>query len=97
MTQKKQVFHESTDTELYEAVCEKEITSIDSSDEEVTYVPTRSEALKAASILKVYLSEIDEPFARNFEMLLAEFGKYSTLNQLKEKTETTILDYFSRK
>jgi len=69
----------------------------DVDDEVVDKKPTRKEALTAAFTLKSYVADINEPFARKLEGILASFGRQTRLEEAQSLETTYITDYFTRK
>jgi hypothetical protein len=59
--------------------------------------PTRKEALTAAFTLRRYIADINEPFARKLEGILASFGHQTRLEEVSTMETTYISDYFTRK
>ena len=59
--------------------------------------PSRREALLAASTLRSYVSDINDPFARNLEGILTNFGHQIHLDELRSFKPTAISDYFVRR
>ncbi|THU88175.1 DDE-domain-containing protein [Dendrothele bispora CBS 962.96] len=58
--------------------------------------PTHREALKAVSVIQRYAQDIDEPFARKLENLLASFGRQTRLEDIQSAMETQLTDFFTR-
>jgi hypothetical protein len=69
----------------------------DVDDDVVDEKPTRKEALAAAFTLRSYVADINEPFARKLEGILASFGRQTRLEEAQSLETTYITDYFSRK
>jgi hypothetical protein len=59
--------------------------------------PTRKEALAAAFTLRSYVADINEPFARKLEGILASFGRQTRLEGAQSLEPTYITGYFTRK
>ncbi|THU78816.1 hypothetical protein K435DRAFT_699370 [Dendrothele bispora CBS 962.96] len=59
--------------------------------------PTRRDALQAASTMQKYFQDIDDPFARKLESILASFGRQTRLDEMQSATLTLITDFFTRK
>ncbi|KAG6871229.1 hypothetical protein C0995_007048 [Termitomyces sp. Mi166 len=55
--------------------------------------PARREALKAALTLQAYVADLNEPFARELEDILAKFGRQTRLDEFKSLRPTAITDY----
>lgn len=69
----------------------------DSDSDAVDQKPTRKEALTAAFALRSYVADINEPFARKLEGILASFGRQTRLEETQSLEPTHITDYFTRK
>ncbi|KAJ6521188.1 hypothetical protein DFH09DRAFT_1097966 [Mycena vulgaris] len=52
--------------------------------------------LEAASILREYILDRDDAFARQLEAILARFGRQTRLDDMKTIRETQMTDYFHR-
>ena len=65
---------------------------VDSSD---VVKPSCQEAITAASILQKYISDLDKPFARNLEVMLANFSHQTQLDKVQSLRPTIITDYFT--
>jgi hypothetical protein len=76
-----QVVEDSTDEDIFEAVQKIWNGEQDweknggDDDEEVEPKPGRKEVLQAASILRKYIADLDDPFARQMEAMLSIFGR----------------------
>ncbi|KAJ6617328.1 hypothetical protein B0H10DRAFT_2033776 [Mycena sp. CBHHK59/15] len=96
--------NESTDQEICDAVKEKvaeeqmlEINGGDDFDSAAQVPrPSRRQALEAASTLWAYLSDRDDGFARQLEVVLAQFGCQTRLDDMKTMRDTQMTDYFTR-
>ena len=67
-------------------------------DEETVQVkPTQKEALSATFTLQKYIADINEPFARKLEGILASFGHQTRLERNRLMETTQITDYFTQK
>ncbi|GLB34609.1 putative DDE superfamily endonuclease [Lyophyllum shimeji] len=69
----------------------------DGDDEGVDEKPTRKDALTAAFTLQRYIADLNEPFARKLEGILASFGRQTRLEASRAMEPTHITDYFTRK
>ncbi|KAJ7466098.1 hypothetical protein FB451DRAFT_993272, partial [Mycena latifolia] len=96
--------NEATDQEICEAVMEKradeQLLEIEGGDDhdfanEVPK-PSRLQALQAAATLRGYISDRDDDFARQFERILAGFGRQTRLDDMKAMRDTQMTDYFAR-
>ncbi|KAF9501872.1 hypothetical protein BDN71DRAFT_1438594 [Pleurotus eryngii] len=68
----------------------------DGEDGVIEEKPTRKEALTAAATLGKYISDINEPFARKLEAILASFGRQTRLEATCSLEPSFITDYFIR-
>jgi hypothetical protein len=68
----------------------------DVDDDFVDEKPTRKEALTAAFTLRNYVADINEPFARKLESILASFGHQTRLEEAQAMEPSYITDYFTR-
>ncbi|KAH0581797.1 hypothetical protein H2248_011479 [Termitomyces sp. 'cryptogamus'] len=59
--------------------------------------PARWGGLQAASTLKDYMEDMDEPFAQELETFLAKFGHRTCLDEFRALQPTLITDYFNYK
>ena len=74
-----------------------EVNGGDDVDEDtVEMKPTRKEALTAAFTLQKYVADINEPFARKLEAILASFGRQTRMEEAHMMETTYITDYFAR-
>ncbi|GLB43834.1 putative CENP-B ARS binding protein-like protein [Lyophyllum shimeji] len=81
--------------DMLEAEQMMEVNGGDDVDKDTVEVkPTRKEALTAAFTLQKYVADINEPFARKLEGILASFGRQIWLEEVC-RMETTY-DYFTR-
>jgi len=92
---------ESTDEEIFQAVMDtKGLGGHDGSDEDdfsADIRPSRTEALCAARTLQKYIQDINDPFARKLETILASFGHQTCLAESQAMKPTVLTDYFVRK
>ena len=58
--------------------------------------PTRSKTLEAISMIQSYVEDIDTPYARKVEDVLASFGRQTQLDGMKSAQETKIFDFFQK-
>jgi hypothetical protein len=58
--------------------------------------PSHQQVLEAASTLREYLSDRNDPFACKLEDILARFGRQMHLDNMKTMRETQMTDYFHR-
>ena len=74
-----------------------EINGGDDVDDDVKVVekPNRQEALTASFTLQRYLSDIGDPFARQLEAVLANFGRHTRLEETRSLQPSRITDYFA--
>jgi hypothetical protein len=83
--------------DMLEAKQMMEVNGGDDVDEDIQVVqgkPTRKEALTAAFTLQQYIADINEPFARKLECILASFGCQTRLEDICTMETTHITDYF---
>lgn len=66
-------------------------------EDDVDQKPTRNEALAAAFTLRSYVADINEPYARRLESIIATFGRQTRLEEAQALEPTFITDYFTRK
>lgn len=59
--------------------------------------PTRKQALDAASVLRDYIQEVNEPFARKLEQVLASFGCQTRLEATQNMMDGCLDNFFTRK
>jgi len=100
------VMDETTDEEIFEAVMEsrraEENGPMNSGDDDVDddacveARPTRHEAMQAASVMKRYIDDLDDPFARKLEAILGSFGRQMRLDEARSMVPTQMTDYFTR-
>ncbi|KAG6900129.1 hypothetical protein C0993_002474 [Termitomyces sp. T159_Od127] len=84
----KNVMHDGgSETEIFQAVMEHV--------EREEPKPAHREALKAASTLQAYVADMNEPFAREMEVILAKFGCQTCLDEFKSYQPTAITDYLA--
>ncbi|KAJ7508080.1 hypothetical protein B0H11DRAFT_1704731 [Mycena galericulata] len=57
--------------------------------------PTRDEVLQASAILRRYVRESGDMFARQMETILGRFSRQTRLEQVNSLVETSITDFFS--
>jgi hypothetical protein len=57
--------------------------------------PTRGEVLQASAILRRYVRESGDTFARQMETILGRFSRQTRLEQVNSLVETSITDFFS--
>jgi hypothetical protein len=58
--------------------------------------PTRSKALEAISTIQGYVEDIDSPYARKVEDMLASFGRQTRVEGITAAQETKITDFFRK-
>ena len=58
--------------------------------------PTRSKTLEAISMIQSYVEDIDTPYARKVEDVLASFGRQTRVDGMKSARETKIFDFFQK-
>lgn len=68
-----------------------------SGDEDIAEKPSHKDALTAASTLGKYIADLNDPFVRKLEALLASFGRQTWLEATYNMEPTYITDYFARK
>ncbi|KAG6816221.1 hypothetical protein H0H87_007671 [Tephrocybe sp. NHM501043] len=95
------MYDNGTDQEIYDAVMARreaegdmEGNGGDDSDD-VEARPSCQEALLAASTLRSFISDIDEPFARKLEAVLSSFGQQTRLDEFSSLKPSVISDYFA--
>jgi len=59
--------------------------------------PARNEALQAVLILKRYVQDLDDPFARKLEMMLGSFGQRMRIAGMQSMKDSKLTSYFTRK
>ncbi|KAF5383069.1 hypothetical protein D9615_004968 [Tricholomella constricta] len=95
------IYDDGTDQDIFDAVlarreAEEDIEGNGGDDsDDVEARPSRREALLAASTLRTFVSDIDEPFARKLEAILSSFGRQTRLDEFKSLKPSAIPDYFS--
>ncbi|KAH0589879.1 hypothetical protein H2248_000070 [Termitomyces sp. 'cryptogamus'] len=72
---------------------------LDDDDEAISEKPSpsRREALSAASTLLTYISDVDQPYARKLEGILANFGHQTRLEEFQSLRPTTLAEFFTPK
>jgi hypothetical protein len=93
---KQLVGKEVTDDDVFETVQQHRDAEEDDGDGNAKK-PTRKEALIAASTIQKYIVDINDPFARKLEEVLASFGRHVRLEDSQAMRATHITDYFARK
>ncbi|KAJ7827563.1 hypothetical protein B0H13DRAFT_1508427, partial [Mycena leptocephala] len=95
-----QVIEDATDKDIFEAVQkirngeqDREKNGGDD-NEEVEPKPSRKEVLQAASTLRKYIADLDDPFARKMEAMLSMFGRETCREEARAMVDTEITDYF---
>ena len=58
--------------------------------------PTRSQALEAISTIQSYVEDLDTPYARKVEDVLALFGRQTRVDGMRSTRETKISDFFHK-
>ncbi|KAJ7758227.1 hypothetical protein B0H14DRAFT_2404467 [Mycena olivaceomarginata] len=97
-----QIIEDATDEDIFEAVQKMRNGEEDreknggDDEEEVEPKPSRKEVLQAASILRQYVADLDDPFARKMEAMLSTFGRETRREEAKTMVDTEITDYFTR-
>lgn len=96
-----------TDGDIFEAVMKarhaREMMEINGGDDvdedgcndDVELVPTVKEVLAASSIVQSFVSNVDEPFARQLEVLLGKLGHHARLEHSKTLRDGLLTDFFS--
>jgi hypothetical protein len=99
--EKQLVGEDATEEDIFETVQQHRDTEEDDSDgndhDGNVKPPTRKEALIAASTIQKYIVDINDPFARKLEEVLASFGRHLRLEDSQAMRATQITDYFARK
>ncbi|KAJ7321833.1 hypothetical protein DFH08DRAFT_712636 [Mycena albidolilacea] len=98
-----QVSEQLTDEEIKNAVQEKRAGEQDrevNGGDDDNYVdkdprPIRGEVLQASAILRRYVRESVDTFARQMETILGRFSRQTRLEQVNSLVETSITDFFS--
>jgi hypothetical protein len=91
--------------DIFEAVMEAheamEMIEINGGDDHdtgnVRALPSLLEVLESVDVLKTHLSDVNEPFARQLEVLLGKASRHVRAEQSRNLRETSIMDYFARK
>ncbi len=94
---------EVTDKDIFDAVmtAQKEEEAEEACDADasgdgcIVPIPSRKEALKAASTLQQYVGSMDNPFVHQLEGLLASFGRKTHLEETRSLKDTEITMYFT--
>ncbi|KAJ7235431.1 hypothetical protein C8J57DRAFT_1530867 [Mycena rebaudengoi] len=85
--------NEATDQEICDAVKERladeKMLEINGGDDD-------DSAAQAVSTLREYILDCDDMFARQFEAILAGFGRQTRLDDMKAMRDTQMTDYFGR-
>jgi hypothetical protein len=81
--------------DMLEAEQMMEVDGGDDLEEAAEVKPTRKEALTAAFTLQRYVADINKPFARKLEGILASFGHQTRLEEVSAMETTHITDYFT--
>ncbi|KAG6839566.1 hypothetical protein C0991_001449, partial [Blastosporella zonata] len=98
------IHDDSTDKDICEAVLERhegeqnqEKNGGDDDGEAAVLrpKPLRQNALQAAATLKDYIMDVNEPYARDLELLLDKFGRQTRLDEAQALKPTNITDYFT--
>lgn len=96
------MYDDGTEEEIHQAVLERRNREkndghgVEDGSDEVTEVkPSRREALAAASTLSKYVADLDEPFARKLEVILASFGRQTRLAAVNSLRPTTLTEFFA--
>lgn len=95
------MYDEGTEEDICKAVMERRAAEHagdgmdDNSDERPEVRPSRREALAAASTLSKYVADLDEPFARKLEVILASLGRRTRLEASNSLRTTTLTDFFA--
>lgn len=55
--------------------------------------PSRRDAITAASTIRKYVVDLDEPFARKLEVILSSFGRQTRLDEFQSLSPTNITDF----
>ena len=74
---------------------EEDAIVVDDSDDKEKALATRKEALNAMATLQQYVSGLDGNFARQMEQVLADFGRQTRLEELRNLKDTALTDYFT--
>ena len=86
---------EATDEDIYQSVMEAKkaqegINDDMDSDLLVELGPARNEALQAVLILKRYVQDLDDPFARKLEMMLGSFGQRTRIAGMRSMKDSKL-------
>ena len=98
---------ETTDEEIFQAVMDAkkvhEESTHDKGDNDIeddspSYIirPTRNEVLQAALVVKKYIEELNNPFARKLEGIINSSGRQTRLIEAQALKPTVVTDYFIR-
>lgn len=101
------VLTETSDREIYQAVMDAieareniDINGGDDVDDEIHIPtdprPTHRDALKAASTIRRYIEDLNDPIARKMEALLASFNMKIRVDETRHMKTTVITDFFHR-
>ncbi|KAJ7826138.1 hypothetical protein B0H13DRAFT_1657620, partial [Mycena leptocephala] len=52
--------------------------------------------LQAVPILRKYIADLDDPFARKMEAMLSKFGCETRREEARVMVDTVTIDYFAR-
>ena len=93
---------EATNEDIYQSVMEAKkaqegINDDMDSDLLVELGPARNEALQAVLILKRYVQDLDDPFARKLEMMLGSFGQRTRIAGMRSMKDSKLTSYFTHK
>ncbi|KAF5350390.1 hypothetical protein D9758_012458 [Tetrapyrgos nigripes] len=58
--------------------------------------PSRREALQAVSVIQQFVRDMEDPYARKMEAILASFGRQTHLEETRNMVDTNITDFFPR-
>ena len=98
---------ETTDKEIFQAVMDAkkvcEESTYDKGDNDIeddspSYIirPTHNKVLQAALVVKKYIEELNNPFARKLEGIINSFGRQMRLIEAQALKPTVMTDYFIR-
>jgi len=100
------VMDETTDEEVFKAVMQSRQVEEngpmnsrdDSADDDacVEACPTCCEAMQAASVMKRYINDLEDPFVYKLEAILGSFGQQMCLDKARSMGPTQMTDYFTR-
>ncbi|KAF9499127.1 hypothetical protein BDN71DRAFT_1442694 [Pleurotus eryngii] len=94
----------TSDEEIFESVQMRrqaeEMMEINGGDDggdegQVMEKPTRKAALTAVTTLADYIADINDPFVRKLEAVLAQFGRQTRLDVTRSMEPSYITDYFA--